>query len=191
MNNEGLYEFYWKYYPNNYFEQIINYKNQNYNFLIENGSISLEVNSVELKKDSEIVNSIYDIINCYFITQLIISYRPYLISFESATFGEKNDFFRQKLSFIEKYQNLHTEILPYDQIINTEILPSKYKFNDFIELIVRNKSNSILKEIIDLLSFCQMLCMTYPLIFLCCLFYKLSVLKNSAFQYKANLFITS
>ncbi len=39
--------------------------------------------------------------------------------------------------------------------------------------------------------FCQMLCMTYPLIFLCCLFYKLSVLKNSAFQYKANLFITS
>ncbi len=85
-----------------------------------------------------------------------------------------------KLHYTKYYSD---EILITDKKINIYKKESLFQFN----LI----GNIVNENLIEAKSFCQMLCMTYPLIFLCCLFYKLSVLKNSAFQYKANLFITS
>ncbi len=74
---------------------------------------------------------------------------------------------------------------------NNEILSENNPTNKILNQLFTQVKEAEVNNELKKASFCQMLCMTYPLIFLCCLFYKLSVLKNSAFQYKANLFITS
>ncbi len=80
-----------------------------------------------------------------------------------------------------------SQVLPNNSSLDMKV--SQPLFRGFKSIAILEQSKLLIKAQKE--SFCQMLCMTYPLIFLCCLFYKLSVLKNSAFQYKANLFITS